>query len=149
MDLVEDKYTVTDLISSINYGFKDMELLMHIGLTKKGFVYIKNKNGDKFTLDKDGTIFEVLGFTKNTYTNKSKYIANVYIKEPNFVYLYLDDEPYGKLDFHKSEKITKNLHKPIKELKDLIIKFKSMSESEFDFDEKPHTLNFKIKTLTK
>ena len=154
IDFDEGEYTLNDIITSINYGFDELNTNMEIGITKGNNVYIKHKNEIKFSLlNVSKGLCKYLGFDKDK-KGKYKYVSTNEISLLNntILFLHLDsltEKPFV-LDLKNNKSSKQEFDIPIKVLSDLVIKFSYTNESSdsyiVDFKENPHILNFAITT---
>ena len=121
-------------------------------------IVIKSTNNEQFKLLKCGNdIKRMLGFTQSVYEDDIEYIAEDKCSLDSRVYLFLegiDIKPFAELDLssdiHKTHRKMFN-KKPLDKLDSFAIKFKKNNitdnEEMYNFDNKPHELNFRIATL--
>jgi hypothetical protein len=153
-ELEPGDYKLDEIIESIQNGFNELENNLKISLDEENNkTTIENTENKDFELINDG-IVKLLGYTKEKYINKSLYVSETSCKIYPCTYIYIDtisrDSPIGKISLLNPPKnIKKKFNEPIKELKDLIIKFKTRNTKKdelFDFRNKPHKMKILCNT---
>ena len=145
-EISEGKYTIDEIVNAIQVGFNEMDVKMKIEIMKNNKIKIENINNKSFELIPGG-LLKIMGFNADIYKNSTKYISDSAIKTK--LYLYIDTisqtEPFGVIDITKPQKIHKTINPPIKELSELIIKFKNKITEDDDLHEfykEPHKMTF-------
>jgi len=147
MDLDEGSYSVKELLSTINYGFEQLEIDLTIDINNQNIVVIKSNTDKNFSIDSESTLFRLLGFTDKNYSGSNNYISSKKLSKYQSVKLQVDgiaDGITGELDSKKQ--IHKYFKEPIDTLDRFVIKMNNESNEPVDFKRKPHKLTFQILT---
>ena len=159
IELESNYYNRNEIITFLNECFEvySLDIKIYMDDLTDRFVFESNKN-EKFKLiSSENSILPYLGFGKNTYFNKSKYIAeNPLDVGDNIFYLVLENisnEPMFKIDMDSIEPIIEKLIELDEDIQidHLIIKFyktknsiiKNNNEYSFFF-ESEHKINFEF-----
>lgn len=136
--LEPDEYKITEIIDAMNKILEESQRPINISL-KNGKVIIENIDNDKFEIDcSENSMGKLLGFTKESYSGKSKYISELnhaFISKP--IYLYIvnisNDEPFAVIetDGNIEQKMSGSfIDCPISELKCMIVQFRNKMTSD-------------------
>ena len=144
--LIEGKYTIETLLSSINKELKQHNIEFSIGNDQKVII----KSNKMFKLDPSTLLVNVLGIYDFSFTNELK-AKNLWdLRIPNKVYLYLTnlqrDIPFGILYFHNINTCQISFRNPIS-LNNLEIKFKDENSNLYDFNGLSHNLSFQLEVI--
>uniref|UniRef100_A0A6C0EA11 SAP domain-containing protein n=1 Tax=viral metagenome TaxID=1070528 RepID=A0A6C0EA11_9ZZZZ len=158
---IDDEKTILELDEDEDYGLDELINLINDYLTSestnieckvdnKGRVIFQHKEGKNFDiLCDDNSFAKLLGFTKETYTGKSKYVSEESNKfEIKFIYLYIENitkqEPIAKIDKDGNIIQMYTIKTPIEKLKSFVIKFKrNITEADdlYNFFGNTHSFN--------
>ena len=148
---IESKnYSDLELIKCINNIIEDIECI----ITEKNYIIFKHKEDKLFSLImNDNSLFKKLGFNRNNYKNKNKYVSDKKFKLNviNTLYLYIPDlffkKNFAKINlldysFVQLENIVNN------NINTLSIKYKTnedfVKEDLFDFNGMPNNITLLI-----
>lgn len=130
--LDEGTHDISEIIEAINGSLESVECPITVSLLK-GKIVIESEDNDKFDIDcSENSIGKFLGFTNETYENKSKYVAELphsFLSGP--IYLYIinisNSEPFAVIneDGSLEQKISSFEDMPISKLKCMIVHFRT------------------------
>jgi len=153
MEMEHGSFTIHELIDRFNTEFENNEAPLQMNIIDN-YINIKTTDNQPFNIiDNEHSMKMMLGFTKAKYRGDNNYIADVSF---NILYLFLggfsqEQNTDFVLNTSQLESNNNNFeNKPIKELTQLIIKFKRLNDIDsydmYDFNEKPHKLIFDVIT---
>lgn len=156
LELEGGKYTIEEILQDFNESLESVECGITVSLKNNGKIVLEQENDENFEIScGENSIGKYLGFTKDKYTNKSKYVsdeANTFASNPIYMYIknISKDKPFALI--HPSGKFEQQIlsfDPPISKLSCLIIQFKSEiskgDDNLVNFNRKPHTITFTFK----
>ncbi len=156
IELENGNYSIDEIVDSLQTAFDNENMNLNIDIDDNEHIVLSSTGTEfSFKNSENNSLGRVLGFIHDLYENERVYISEDKHTLVSKIYFYIENisnnEPFGIIDLKnkKTNNLIKKFNQPIKEIKEMILKFKRRQTKEDDlinFYNKPHKLTFKFES---